>query len=294
VLVLEREHLEDRARVDVGVAVAVAADPAAEAQRPGLDGELDPQQPELVDEGLERVRDGVTVQLVEVVDGVASLVEDVGARDAQLVGLPQQVDELLEPPPDAALGRGIGRLLPFVEQRGDTAQLREHGAASGLRGVGGEDGAHREVPDVGGDLARPDAGRGDRANGLGQPCAARRADRGELAPAVHLLGDVGEVEVRRERPHEPCGGGGVGLLERRGGGLQVGAHQVAYALDEVEHLSALLAHERAPEQDAQLADVAPQRGVRLLAIGGGIIDQHRRPWWRSAGPDVRTGDPPVR
>ena len=38
-----------------------------------------------------------------------------------------------------------------------------------------------------------------------------------------------------------------------------------HALDEVEHLAPLLAHDGAPQQHAELADVAAQRGVRVVA-----------------------------
>ena len=43
----------------------------------------------------------------------------------------------------------------------------------------------------------------------------------------------------------------------------VGADQRTRALDELEQLLALLAHERAAEQSAELADVAAQAGVAL-------------------------------
>ena len=114
--VLELEDVERGRRQHVGVAVAVAADPAAEAQRASVDGEVDAEAGELVDQRLERVGHGVAVQLVEVVDGVARLVDDVGLGHAQLVALPQQLDELLQAALDAAL-RGLAHgPLALVEQ----------------------------------------------------------------------------------------------------------------------------------------------------------------------------------
>src|SRR6476646_7941983 len=67
----------------VGVAVAGAPDPAAEAQGAGIDGQVDAEAGELVDERLQGFGHGVAVQLVEVVDGVAGLVDDVGLGHAQ-------------------------------------------------------------------------------------------------------------------------------------------------------------------------------------------------------------------
>ena len=130
------------------------------------------------------------VQLVEVVDGVAGLVDHVGPRDAQLVGLPEQVDQLLEPPVDAALGGGVAVATARSSSRPATsADLVEHRAAGGLGGVGGEDRAHAEARE----LARRAPRRSTpaaamRSDGLRQPAAAlaariARAARGRGAPA---------------------------------------------------------------------------------------------------------------
>ena len=129
VLVLEGEHLERDLGAHVGVAVAVAADPGAERERAGVERQLEAEPGELVGERLEHVRDGVAVELVEVVDGVARLVDDVGTGDAQLVGLPHQVDQLLQPAPGPAArarvqrSAGPGRAVPLVEQTGDVPEL---------------------------------------------------------------------------------------------------------------------------------------------------------------------------
>ena len=97
VLVLEDQDVPGDLGGDVGVAVAVAADPGAEGQRAGAGGELDADALQLGGEVLQDVADGAGVQLVEVVDGVAGLVGGLGADDAQLVGLPEEVDVLGEP-----------------------------------------------------------------------------------------------------------------------------------------------------------------------------------------------------
>jgi hypothetical protein len=80
---------------------------------------------------------------------------------------------------------------------------------------------------------------------------------------VHLLGGVGEVEVGAEGADEPDRGGRVDIREHRRGGLAVRSDQVPDLLDQVEQRRALLAYERPAEQDAQLADVASQIGLRV-------------------------------
>ena len=277
--VLELQDVERGRRQHVGVAVAVAADPAAEAQRASVDREVDAEAGELVDQRLERVGHRVAVQLVEVVDGVARLVDDVGLGHAQLVALPQQLDELLEPALDAAL-RGVAHgPLALVEQGGDLAQLGQHRAPRGLGGVGGEHGAHREVRDVRAQLAGRDRGARDPLDGLRQPRAALDARGLELAGAVDLLGHVGQVEVGREGAHEADRRERIDLGEDGGGGVAVRAHEPAHALDEIEHLAPLLAHDRAPQQHAELADVAAQRSLGLVPGGGGALGEHRWPAW---------------
>jgi hypothetical protein len=124
-----------------------------------------------------------------------------------------------------------------------------------------------------------DAGGGDPLDRLRQPRAALLADGLELARAMDLLGDVGQVEVGREGADQACGGHRVDLGEDRGGGVAILAHEPAHALDEVKDVAALLAHERVAEQHAQLADVAAQGGLGGLAGGGALVGQHRCCAW---------------
>ena len=64
--------------------------------------QLEPEPAELVGQLLEHVGHRVGVQAVEVPDRVARLVHHVGLRDAQLVGLPQQVDRSPRAAPSCA------------------------------------------------------------------------------------------------------------------------------------------------------------------------------------------------
>ena len=109
--VLQHQHVVGDLRRHVRVAVAVAADPAAERQRPGVRRQLDAERGELVGQLLEHVAHGVQHQLVEVVGRVAGLVQRLRPVQPQLGGLPEQVDDLGDPPvgPGVVLGRRAAR-----------------------------------------------------------------------------------------------------------------------------------------------------------------------------------------
>ena len=230
-------------------------------------GSSTPSRAQLVGERLERPRDGVAVQRVEVVDGVARLVDHLGARDAQLVGLPQQVDQLLQPAPDARSAtrsrrRPSRHAVPLVEQaaiwRIFVSTVRR-AASVGCAVKTGRSAIERRSAAP--PRRRPAAAMRSTACDSHVPCC--HADGRELAAAVDLLGDVGEVEVGREGAHEPRRGVGVERGQQLGGGLEVGADQPADPLEEVEQLRALLAHERAAQDVAELRDVAGQPGLRV-------------------------------
>lgn len=256
-LVLEDQHVPGHVGRDVRVAVAVAADPGAEGERAGAGRDLDADALELGGEVLEDVADGAGVQLVEVVDGVAGLVGGFGADHAQLVGLPDEVDVLGEAQVVAAAFTGTRDGL--LEERGDAAQLVEDAAAGRLGGVRGEDGPDVEVLDR---LAQVlGVGVLEHVGRAGQQPALGGAVGAQLLAAVHLLGDVGEVEVGGEGAHQLGGGLQVGVTEQLGGGDAVGAGECPDAFDQVEEVLALLAYEGLAEEVAEAADVRAQLGV---------------------------------
>lgn len=278
--VLEDQYVAGDVGGDVGVAVAVATDPGAEGERAGARGQLDADALELGGEVFEDVADGAGVQLVEVVDGVAGLVGGFGAYDAQLVGLPDEVDVLGQAQVVAAAFAGAGNGL--LQQRGDAAQLVEDAAAGRLGGVRGEDGAHVEVADrlaqVLGVGVLEHVGGAREEPALGGPVGA------QFLAAVYLFGDVGEVEVGGEGAHQLGGGLQVGVAEQCGGGFAVGAGQCAHLFDEVEEFLAFLTDEGLAEEVAEAADVRPQfrvgggdGGGRGLGRGGGglVSTAHR-------------------
>ena len=268
VTVLEDEDVTGHVRRDVGVAVAVAADPAAEAQRPRGRRQVDTQAGQLVGQVLEHVADGVQHQLVEVVGGVARLVERLGPVEAELGGLPQQVDDLGDPP--------VGpRVVGGVEQLGDPPPLRQDRPAGRLGRVRREDRPHRETGHQVGHLVGGQSGRADPFGGLRQPAALEPPLVAHGPGPVDLLRHVGQVEVGPERPHQQRGGRGVDALQECGEvatarpllrtGRYVATAEVAHLLDERQELGTLLAHQALAEQVAEAAHVGAQRCLPALA-----------------------------
>ena len=77
-LALEGEDVGGHLGRDERIAVAVTADPGAEAQRARLGRELDAELGEGRCEPLEDIKEGTPGEIVEVVEGVAGLVDDMG------------------------------------------------------------------------------------------------------------------------------------------------------------------------------------------------------------------------
>ena len=80
---------------------------------------------------------------------------------------------------------------------------------------------------------------------------------------MDLLGDVGEVEVRRERPAQSDGRTQVDALQASGGRRGVDADEAAYVLHELEQLGALLTDQGLTEVVAETPDVRTQTVVRV-------------------------------
>ncbi|MGX1312629.1 hypothetical protein RKD24_002748 [Streptomyces calvus] len=257
VFVLEDEDVPGDLGGDVGVAVAVAADPGAEGEGAGVVGEVDADAFQFGGEVLQDVADGAGVQLVEVVDGVAGLVGGFGTDHAQFVGLPDEVDVLGEPGVEAA---PVGLDDGGVEEGGDAAELVEDGAAGRFGGVGGEHGPHGEVADgfaqvFGVGVLEAVGGAGEQS-ALGGPAGA------QFPAAVHLLGDVGQVEVGGEGADQLRGGLEFGTAQQLGGGLAVLAGESADLFDEVEEFRALLPDQGLAQEVTQPADVGTQLAAR--------------------------------
>ena len=95
-MVLQPQHIAGDCRGHVGVAVAVAADPGAEGQRMCVRRQGRAVAGELRGQIGDEVRQRLVDEVLQVVDDVTSLVDRRRLVRAQLIGLPDQVDDLGE------------------------------------------------------------------------------------------------------------------------------------------------------------------------------------------------------
>ena len=271
VVVLQLQHVHGHLRRDQRVAVAIPADPAPEVQRPRVRRQLDAGPLHLFVQLIEQVAGDLAQHFVQVVDRRPRLVGRARAVDAQLVGLPDQVDHLRQPPLDAGqVHLGLTGVGPVVEKLADALQLGQHGAARRLGGMRGEDRPHIETGRHLAQCRAPLVVSLDVVEQGAQPAAADPAARSVLADPVGLLGDVRQVEEGGEGAHQVGGVGDVQPLQQGG---ELGAcaasrprvarllAQRAHPLHQVQELRPVLADQGLPQQVAQQPDVGAQRGV---------------------------------
>ncbi len=234
---------------DEGIAVAVAADPAAHAQERGelacsrLAALLQPVF-QHVDQPRHLAQEGVIVER----QAVGDLVEHGELGPAQEIGLPQRqhlAAELLVA--GGGLVRGQRHALAAVEQAGDL-HLAVHGAlAADLGRVRGQDradqrGLEETAQHIGADPGVP--GMGQRLRQHAGTGALGGTAGAHLADVVLVLGDVGEVGEIAEGADDPHRLGGrhavEDLLELAAGEPVLVAVEpdrgLADALDQVEHI----------------------------------------------------------
>ncbi len=281
-LVRDRRGLARDVRGDVGVAVAVGADP-----RPELDERLDGRRlgaravavhPAV--EAAVHLRERGEEGLVEHAHRGPHLVERRRLARAERRGAPQLVD----------LGQQAARVVGERDPAEllELAPLHEHGdatdaggdrASSGLGGVGREDGAELERLEATGrlpgtDLAHELGVRGrERVLGAGLRRGQSRLALAQHPHAVVLLREVHEVEVGGERLRHV-----LGALRREGrdellGLLDRGRRAVlrrcldgqrTEALDVVQEVLAAPLPEHGAEHLAQQPDVRAQRFGHLV------------------------------
>jgi hypothetical protein len=209
--------------------------------------------------------DDVTKQLVEVKGHRTGLVHRLRLFEAKLVGLPDLVDQLGHPPIDPITFRiRSPGIESFVDEVGQGAKLGEDRASGGLGGMGGEHRSQLQPPNDVLDQRRSQAGVEDPVDGGPQRALLLRS--GQIADAVDLFGDVGEIEVRGEGPHELDRLGefeGIEQMLQLGSGLPIVV--VAYSFgegpnffDEVEKPFSVLAGQGLSELIAQTTDVCSQ------------------------------------
>ena len=131
--------------------------------------------------------------------------------------------------------------------------------------MGGEDGAHGDLLQQLRDLVGVDARLRDPGDGPLEPAPCLGAGPGERAAPMDLLGDVGEVEVGRERAHQPGDRGQVEVGEL-GEPALLGMR--AHLLHECEQVVALGPGQGLAEDRRHATDVAAQLLVRRTPAVG--------------------------
>ncbi len=260
--VLDQQNVSGHLRRHVRVAVAVAADPGAERQRAAVRRRRHTKFLQRIGKIREDLWCRIGVKITKVVDRVASLVGRVRPVDPQLIGLPQQVDQLGEAPlavGRAAVERGTRRL--GVQLVRDRAQLRQDRAPGRLGRVRGEHRPDRQPSCGRGHVVGRNPALGDQLSRAVQPAAVPGAAAAQLARAVRLLGDVRQVEVRGERAGQLRTGGHVHRRERGGSGFGVRPDLCPDLFDQVEQALTLLPYERLAQKGAKAPDVRAQRSV---------------------------------
>ena len=213
-------HLPQRVARDraghEGVAVAVAADPRAEAehhrQLQRLAGEL------LRERGLDaavELRHDVEQVLVEEVQAPGHFLIDRGLVELQLAGEPQQLDLVADRAGEVlALAVGPARRLQVEQAQVDAAVAFEHRHALGLGRVRGDDRADAQAAQRLADLLRIEPGLDGGVEHVREGAAHLRVATLalDLATAPHvavLLGDRQQLEpdrLRLDRAGQQAGG----------------------------------------------------------------------------------------
>ena len=274
----EEDGLSRHVRGDVRVAVAIAPDPRAEADRRDLErqagaGVLGQGPVQLAQVARQRLPQ----RLLEHQQAAADLVERRRPDPPDLVGLPaggnlaaQRLDDGLPLPERQVravlLGQGAGDAVVLLQQR----------AADDLGRVGGQHQLDLERADGIAQVGGRQPGRDQPAERLLARAALRRQVRRLLVGAaaadpVVLLGDVGEVQELREGArhrqdlvHRHPAELGRQRVEGAGVARAAGLGEGADALHQGEALLPFPRADRLPEQLAEQPDVVAQG---LVGIG---------------------------
>ena len=280
VIVLELEDRKGHVGGHVWVAVTIAPHPRPKPQRLSVERQRHVKPVELVVEFIEEVGRHLAEDLIEVVDRRPGLINRGRAGPSQLIGLPDQIDDLGKPAFGAGLiGRGQTGICPLLEDLGDAGRLGEDRASSRLCGMSRE---YRPQFEPGGNVGyhgMVNVGLVDPIDGGFEETATFPPPDAGLVTAMGLFGDVGEIEVGGEGSDQLNRGGhiesGQHLGQLVGGRLIIGARrfcdpeslrQRPHPFDEFEQLRTLLAHQALTQQVAQEANISPQPGVGSLDL----------------------------
>jgi hypothetical protein len=207
----------------------------------------------------------VTKELVEVEGHRPGLVHRFRLLEAELVGLPDLVDQLGHASIDSILFQFRHSWVEaFIDQIGQRAQLGQNRATGGFGGMGSEHRTQLQPPCHVFDERGRQAGGEDPVDG--GPKSAFLLGSGQIPDAMHLLGDVGEIEVRSESPHQLDR---LGEVERVEQPLQLGTGflivlvadplgESAYLFDQIQQALPVLAGQGLSQLASQSADVGAQ------------------------------------
>ena len=258
VITLEVDDGSGDIRGDKGIAVAVTSDPGAKGERCAVRGQIGTDQSEGRRQVIQDFRQGSAGQVIEIVEGVASLIEDPRALQAELICLPEQIHEFTDSSPSGVLIKVV-----IQEQVGDTALLGEDGAPGCLGGMSGEYRPHghglSQMPHLRCGhslLAHP-------ARHAGEQAALLATASIDVTRTLHLFGDVSQVEVDREGSSQEGGCAEVEVIDEVRGTIRILAHRPADRFDEVKEGLPFVADQSLTQQDAQPADVIAQRGIEV-------------------------------
>ncbi len=279
---LQAQRFAQDIRGDEGVAVAVAANPGADAEErrqcPGPRGITGVQLPRDLDiEARKFAEEG----FLEVGNTIFDLVQHLEAHRAQHARLPQGEDGVGETAVVLHLLLGChSQALALVEQVGEVAVVADQALALNLGRVRGEDRRDERVHEEVGDGLGCDFALGQAVEGMDEAAFARRRTGQIVRPAapdvVLVLGDVGQLqEVAESTDDDLC----RAARERIEEGSELGVCRRATvagethggltdALDNLEGFSAFLLAHGVTEDTAEKPDVGPQR-LLLVTVGHG-------------------------
>ncbi len=290
-LALHGERLTRHVGRDEGIAVAVAADPAAHAQE-GRHIEVAPcriagAQP-ILEIGVklrQRVQEGVVV----IGQAIGDLVDDPEALAAHQAGLPQGEHGAAQRP---AVGRQLLRreldAIALVEQPRDLHLAIDRALAADLGRMRRQDRAAQSVGEERLQLRPRNTGAAGAVERVGhRALSRRRLGHGVgtgAADVMLVLGEVGEMREIAESPDDAQRLVGRQATHDRlqflpGGlvGIAVELHPRApYAFDELEHGVAFVDPHRVAQDAPEQPDVVAQREVllRRFAVVRGFHRRH--------------------
>ena len=244
-LAVELQRVAGRFGGDEGVAVAIAAHPAAESQRQRGRGVAAEGRLERAPEVALQLRQGASDHL-DVAEAALDLILDGGAQATELGGAPQDLDMRGHP-------RHGARVVEVGDRVGDLDEVGADGAAAHLGRVGGEGQTELHAGDQPLDVIGAEAHVTQLDHRLLEALPPRPRARPQGPHPLALLGEVDELEVQRERPHQLLRGRHVEPFEQRPQRaiIAAGPHltdQRAQPFDLLEERRAFLFGEHLPER----------------------------------------------